>query len=60
MMDEEQKLAEEEKKWGVDHYDDEILRTGDSHCLKAYLDFRALSKPVINPYFMRFSQQFEI
>ena len=28
-----QKLIEEEKKYGVDHYDDDIRETGNSHCL---------------------------
>ena len=41
MIEEEQKQIEEEKKWGVDHHDDDIVNTGDSHCLKAYMDFRA-------------------
>ena len=37
----EKQIVEEEQKFGVDHYDDDILDTGNSHCLKAYLDFRA-------------------
>ena len=43
-----QKLIEEEKKFGVDHHDDDIVETGNSHCLQAYLDFRASSKMFIN------------
>ena len=44
-----QKMAEEEeeKKFGVDHFDDDIKNTGNSHCLQAYLNFRADAKPMI-------------
>ena len=49
------RLVEEEKRFGVDHYDDDICHTGNSHCLKAYMDFRAQAIPKINSYFASFS-----
>ena len=46
---------EEEKKYGVDAYQYEAADTGNTHCLQAYLDFRAQAKPQIMPYMMSFS-----
>lgn len=39
----------------MDHYDDDVADTGNSHCLKAYMDFRAQTKPLINNYLMDIS-----
>ena len=51
---------EEEKRFGVDHYDDDIKNTGNSHCLKAYMDYRAQVAPKINSYFASFVQNYTI
>lgn len=53
-------LIEEEKKFGVDHYDDDIKDTGNSHCLQAYLDFRAQTEPLILSYMLPFSSLYEM
>ena len=42
LINEEKKLEKEgEKRLGIDHYDEEYHNTGNSHCLQAYMDFRA-------------------
>jgi len=54
------KIIAEEKEYGVDHIDDDIIETGNSHCLQAYLDYRAASKPYINSNLVDFASQFEL
>lgn len=53
-------MIDEEKKFGVDHYDDDINETGNSHCLQAYMEYRANTKPIICPYFSNFGGSYEL
>ena len=48
-------MIDEEKKFGVDHFDDDIKMTGNSHCLQAYMDFRAQVHPIIMPQLLPFN-----
>ena len=54
------KKIEEEKRFGVDHYDEDINKHGISYCLLAYNEYRAQKEPKINSCFTPFSEQYNL